>query len=142
MNEHEVLMFTNISEEDFIGLWDSHEYTVKAGETKPYPYFLAVHFAKHLINKLIIDNEGVARLSDEGLRNSYANKVLSGGSFGGDLNDEPVAKGQEVAKAVEKLQEKIALEEDKAFEELKSLKPKKPTKKVVSKKAPAKKGKK
>jgi len=50
----EVINFTNIDGEDFEGMWGGEITVIKSGETKPFPKFLAEHFCKHLVNKMLI----------------------------------------------------------------------------------------
>jgi hypothetical protein len=67
--------FLNIDSEDFIGYWDSKPYTIKAGETKFYPQFLAEHFAKHLSDKLM--QERGMGLRDLAKRSQIVAQILS-----------------------------------------------------------------
>lgn len=50
----EVINFTNIDKESFNGQWAGEITVIKAGETRPFPRFLANHYAKHLANKILI----------------------------------------------------------------------------------------
>jgi hypothetical protein len=50
----EIVNFTNISGADFEGMWGGQPYLVKAGETKQFARWMAEHFAKHLIDKILI----------------------------------------------------------------------------------------
>lgn len=43
--------FTNSSKEDFTWNWDTTPYTIKAGESKIFPDYLAEHLAKHFIDR-------------------------------------------------------------------------------------------
>ena len=43
--------FTNFSEEDFVGVWDKEEFLIPAGESTMLQEYLALHFAKHLIDR-------------------------------------------------------------------------------------------
>jgi hypothetical protein len=51
MNEKTIVIFENISSDDFTGKWNSIPYTVKAGETQKLPQYLARHLAKHLATR-------------------------------------------------------------------------------------------
>lgn len=44
-------MFTNWSQEDFTGYWDSNPTLIKKGEMIILPRYLAHHFAKHLADR-------------------------------------------------------------------------------------------
>jgi len=50
---HEAIKFYNPTDEDFVGMWDSEPYDVKAKSTINLPSYIAEHFAKHLINKML-----------------------------------------------------------------------------------------
>jgi len=50
----EIVNFTNISGADFEGMWGGQPYLVKAGETKQFARWMAEHFAKHLVDKILI----------------------------------------------------------------------------------------
>ena len=52
--ELDVINFTNIDKEDFEGMWGGEITVIKAGQTKPFPKFLAEHYCKHLVNKMLI----------------------------------------------------------------------------------------
>ena len=71
-NHLDIINFTNVDNEDFVGHWGRKEvqvgvdsggkpdmiveqvpYLIKAGETKPFPRFMAYHFTKHLANKIL-----------------------------------------------------------------------------------------
>lgn len=43
--------FTNFSDEDFTGEWNSEKFLIKKGETLLLQDYLAEHFAKHLIDR-------------------------------------------------------------------------------------------
>ena len=43
--------FTNFSDEDFVGVWDKEEFLIPAGESIMLQEYLALHFAKHLIDR-------------------------------------------------------------------------------------------
>jgi len=58
METYESVPLTNISGSDFTWAWDNKPYTIKAGETKYYPEFLARHLAKHLISRELGQNSG------------------------------------------------------------------------------------
>ena len=76
-NNLDVISFTNVDSEDFTCTWGSRDeqigmdaggkpdyvkvpipYTVKAGETKSFPRFLAYHLTKHLIDKILLRSKG------------------------------------------------------------------------------------
>lgn len=54
MSEFDTRSVTNPLEEDFTHAWNGEPYTIPAGETKSFPEFLAVHLAKHLADKIMI----------------------------------------------------------------------------------------
>ena len=47
-------LFTNFSNEDFIGYWNGKPYKFKAGEGKYFEEGIAQHFAKHLVNRELL----------------------------------------------------------------------------------------
>ena len=69
-----VINFTNINDQDFTGKWAGQDYLIKAGETKPYPTFLANHFAKQLAQKIFI-RDG-KDFSDEILLKPLVDKMI------------------------------------------------------------------
>lgn len=48
------VLFTNFTQDDFIGYWDGKPTTVKSGKSIYLPDYLAKHFAKHLVNRELI----------------------------------------------------------------------------------------
>ena len=44
-------VFSNWTNEDFIGQWAGVTTTIKQGETKEFPMYLAYHFTKHLVDR-------------------------------------------------------------------------------------------
>lgn len=56
-NVGKVVMFTNITSEDFTHPWGGEPFFVKAGETKPFPFDLGYHLAKHLARKILLKND-------------------------------------------------------------------------------------
>ena len=75
LNEHDVINFTNTTTEEFVGQWGGVSEVFKAGETKPLPRFKAVHFAKHLAKKILLDKPGQP-FGDEKLRETFISKML------------------------------------------------------------------
>jgi hypothetical protein len=49
-----VINFTNIDDEDFVGVYGGEKKVIKSGQTIPLPKFLAEHYAKHLMDKMIL----------------------------------------------------------------------------------------
>jgi len=52
--ELNVVNFTNIDNQDFEGMWGGQIEIIKAGQTRQFPKFLAEHYCKHLVNKMLI----------------------------------------------------------------------------------------
>lgn len=63
-NEGKVVMFTNITSQDFSHPWNGHPYFVKAGETVPFPYYLGEHLATHLARKILLATDKGATVYD------------------------------------------------------------------------------
>ena len=57
-NSLDVINFTNVDSSDFEGMWGGEVTVIKAGETRPFPRFLAYHYAKHLIDKILLRGGG------------------------------------------------------------------------------------
>lgn len=74
MDELDVINFTNTDSEDFNGQWGGKIELIKAGETRPFPRFLAEHYAKHLASKILL-KEG-KDFGDPGSRQSLIAKML------------------------------------------------------------------
>lgn len=47
----ETILFTNWTDEDFIGLWDGVPYPIKKGQSMYLEDWKAKHFAKHLVDR-------------------------------------------------------------------------------------------
>lgn len=73
-NSLDVINLTNIDTSDFEGMWGGEITIIKAGETKPFPRFLAYHYAKHLMDKILI-NSG-KDFGDEVLRKPLEERIL------------------------------------------------------------------
>lgn len=73
-NYLDVVNFTNIDSSDYEGMWGGEVTIIKAGETRQFPRFLANHYAKHLIDKLLI--KGGQDFSNELLRAPLADRIL------------------------------------------------------------------
>lgn len=58
-----VLNFTNVDNEDFVGMVTAEEIPVKAGETKAFTETIARHIADQLVTKILI-REGKNYISD------------------------------------------------------------------------------
>jgi hypothetical protein len=52
--------FYNFTEKSFEGFWNGRKYTFKPGVKKEYRRLIAIHFAKHLANKILTE-EGKER---------------------------------------------------------------------------------
>ena len=114
----ETIPFTNFSSEDFVGLWDKQSYFVKAGETKSYPEWLAIHFTKKLVDREM-QKDGKTIIDESRLE--YEKKVL-----GRVLSDEEKLK--EVRKDIRIELEKDAVKENTITEEKEELKEVEPAK--------------
>lgn len=49
-----VINFTNIDSKPFDAMWGGEVEVIEVGETKPFPKFLALHYTKHLVDKILI----------------------------------------------------------------------------------------
>ena len=70
--------FTNFSGEDFSWKWNSELFKFKAGESKMLPTYLALHFAKHLVDReLIKDSDDTGFYDNPKKRNDFMKKCLT-----------------------------------------------------------------
>ena len=53
-NHLDIISFTNVDREDFEGIYGGNPTVTKAGETRQFPRFLAQHYTKHLIDKILL----------------------------------------------------------------------------------------
>jgi hypothetical protein len=117
-----VINFTNIDKENYEAMWGGETTIIKAGETRQFPKFLAEHYCKHLVNKILI--RGGQDWSAENLRKPLEDKILG----------KVVVEAEEV-KVVEKMPEVKVAEKTVEFSEAPPVeKPKrgrKPKNKVV-----------
>ena len=67
-NNQSAVLFTNIFDQDFVGVWDKTEYPIPAGATMMLQEYLAKHFAKHLVNQchpkilsMVEDSNGIPK---------------------------------------------------------------------------------
>ncbi len=74
VEDNEVVNFTNIDTEDFVGKYTGQETIIKARQTKLLPGYLAKHFSKHLIDKILL-KEGKT-WTDEGFRKPLEKSIL------------------------------------------------------------------
>lgn len=75
VKEFDIINFTNIDDEDYEGMWGGEVKVIKAGETTQFPAFLADHYAKHLVDKILL-RQGVSDYSDVQLRKPLLEKIL------------------------------------------------------------------
>ena len=54
MAVHEAIKFYNPTDENFVGTWDGEPYDIPAKSTKYFATHIAEHFAKHLVNKILL----------------------------------------------------------------------------------------
>ena len=73
-NELEVVNFCNIDSQDYEGMWGGEITVIKAGQTKQFPRFLAEHYCKHLVNKMLI--KGGQDWSNEIAREPLEKRIL------------------------------------------------------------------
>jgi len=70
----DVINFTNVDSRDYEGMFGGEVTIIKSGETKPFPRFLAYHYAKHLINKMLLAGSG--DYGDELQRKALEDRIL------------------------------------------------------------------
>src|ERR1035437_2082299 len=74
----EIKNFLNWTGEDFIGMWDNVERLIKAGESINLPGFLADHYAKHLVDREMINAGKDMSLNIEEARKPFIDKCFVG----------------------------------------------------------------
>ncbi len=75
--QSEVVNFTNIDKEDYEGMWNGRTKVIRAGETIQLAKFLALHYAKHLVNKIIMrESGGQADWNDVSIRKPFLDRIL------------------------------------------------------------------
>lgn len=114
---YDLLNFTNIDNEDFIGKWGGEEYLIKAGKTKAFPKFLVDHFTKHLVDKILI-HKGVNNYQDPTHREPLE-KQIQGDVILEKTSKETKTEGQKVKDEVEKTQKEFEELEEKRQAEIK-----------------------
>lgn len=107
----EAIALTNITGEDFTGYWDEKPYTIKAGETKHYPAFLAKHMAKHLAKR---------ELDSKWRDKSRFNELVEAMITEINLPDEEESEGDEVQEQIDEIESQVESveEEVEPFAEL------------------------
>lgn len=101
--DYTAVSFTNPLSDDFTWEWGGKPYTILAGETKPYPRFLAKHLAKHLIDQCIGTSNNYR---DANIRAEWEARILGGVLMEAEPR-ELVNEGERVARKVEELQAKV-----------------------------------
>jgi len=86
--------------------WDGHLYSIKAGEVKVYPKFLAEHLAKHLINK-IMGKTNPRAMRNEVERMKLQKQIIGTAEYTINQTQAPKNEGERVAQMVEKLEEEV-----------------------------------
>lgn len=138
--DYTTIAFTNPTGEDFTWEYGSKPYTIRAGETKHYPVFLAKHLAKHLVNRII--GTASANLRDPERRAEVEKSILGGVVLEAEPQEQ-MSEGERVARKVEEIEQQVKAKEE-AFADLKATdeqpleetpapKPKKATKKATKK---------
>lgn len=74
LKQFEVINFTNIDLEDYVGMWGGKEETIPTGKTVQKARFLAEHYAFHLAKKILIRAEKES--GDEALIKELTDKIL------------------------------------------------------------------
>jgi hypothetical protein len=75
-NNDRRFLVSNWSKEDFIGMWASVTYTIKAGETKEFPMYLAYHLTKHFVDREMNRNGCSSLLGVDEARKAYEEKTI------------------------------------------------------------------
>lgn len=109
MDYGKVVVFHNISSEDFTHSYGGQPFFVKAGDSVTYPYDLADHLATHLARAILLGNARMdkAKLgSDMPLWNEETERELKAKILGEKMTQDvppTLSEAEEVAKKVEEL---------------------------------------
>ena len=102
----DVINFTNIDNEDFIGKWGGEEYLIKAGETKIFPDFLTRHFAKHLVDKMLLKTASKDYANKE--KRAKLEEQMIGKVVVEAKKEEKKSSAKELKETTEKIQKEFA----------------------------------
>lgn len=111
MAMYNTIVFYNYTDKNFSFSFENETYIVKAGERESFPEFLAVHGAKHLVDRELIRTGRVKELNNEATREEFYSKILG----------KPVTFKKEIKPDVSDVEDKIEVEEE--FPDLKKLEP-------------------
>ena len=76
MSTYSTILFYNFSDTNFTFTYDKETYTVKAGERESFPEFLALHGAKHLVDRELVRAGKIKQLNDVTVRDEMYAKIL------------------------------------------------------------------
>jgi len=76
ISTYNTVVFFNFSDTNFTFSYDKETYTVKAGQRDSFPEFLALHGAKHLVDRELIRSNRVKQLNDVTERNKMYAVIL------------------------------------------------------------------
>ena len=76
MSTYSTILFYNFSDTNFTFTYDKETYTIKAGERESFPEFLALHGAKHLVDRELIRAGKIKQLNDTTVRDEMYTKIL------------------------------------------------------------------
>ena len=115
----QILNFTNIDDEDFVGMYHGEEIFIKEGETKVLTERTANHIAGQLATKMLIRNKTVRNYLTDAKREPLIKSMIGGEAVPSEVEPSGKKEGSAPVKPVEV---------EKEFEDLKK-KPKKKAKK-------------
>lgn len=133
MAQFDTTKIINISKEDFTYPFDNEAYTIKAGETRELPKFIAEHLAIHLIDKILqekpynikdtrrdtpIRRDLFAKIIPEITQEIPSVKILSDEERQKAWQEE-LKRQDEIVASFKKETEEKEVEKDKKIEELK-----------------------
>ena len=83
-NNDKQFIVTNWSKDDFTGHWAGQAFTIKAGESRQFPMYLAFHLTKHFVDREMIKEGKERLLAVEEARKDYEDKTMGELSEGMD----------------------------------------------------------
>lgn len=76
ISTYNTILFYNFTDTNFTFTYDKETYTVKAGQRESFPEFLALHGAKHLVDRELIRSGKVKQLNDVTERNKTYEVIM------------------------------------------------------------------
>lgn len=76
MEANSIVTFVNVTKEPFVGYWNKEAYPVAAGESRVMELWRALHFAKHLVDRIL--NERNIPTNTQAERDELVKQIIKG----------------------------------------------------------------